>query len=177
MRIPFAQEFYCAAGCFFLRWLVAFLATFPLLVSAANFYSGISPDTVPWTNGIVPYEFTNSLTTNEQQTYLAGLREWELAAHVQFVPHTNQPNWILFCYNTNFIDYVNGDSHSPQVITISSLSRAQVCHEMGHSFGFNHENIRPDAANYILVLTNNINDEPDNLHWFVPDPTTVPYGN
>jgi parallel beta-helix repeat protein len=180
MRIQSVQEltrFRHASACICLRWLAIFLAAFPLLVSAANFYSGISPGAVPWTNGIVPYEFTNSLTTNEQTTYLDGLREWELAGNVKFVPHTNQPNWILFCYNTNFIDYVNGNSYSPQIITVSSLSRAQVCHEMGHSFGFNHENIRTDAPNYILVLTNNITDEPDNLHWFAPDPTTVAYGN
>jgi titin len=48
---------------------------------------------------------------------------------------------------------------------------------MGHSFGFNHENIRPDATNYITVLTNNITDEPANLHWFIPDNTTVTNGN
>ena len=146
-------------------------------VSAGNFYAGTSPTNVPWPGGIVPYEFTNSLTTTQQVTYLDGLREWELAAKVKFVPHTNQPNWILFTYNTNFIDYVAGGSRSPQVITISSLSRAQVCHEMGHSFGFNHENIRPDATNYITVLTSNITDEPANIVWFTPDPTTVTNGN
>ncbi len=130
---------------------------------AGNFYAGISPATVPWPNGIVPYEFTNTLTAAETNTYLNGLREWELAANVKFVPHTNQPNWILFSYNTNFLDYVSGGSYSPQIVTVSSLSRAQVCHEMGHSFGFTHENIRPDATNYIAVLTNNITDEPSNL--------------
>jgi hypothetical protein len=93
------------------------------------------------------------------------------------VPHTNQPNWILFSYNTNFLDHVSGGSSSPQLVTVSSLSRAQVCHEMGHSFGFNHENIRIDATNYITVLTNNIADEPDDIVFFTVDPTTVPYGN
>ena len=58
------------------------------------------------------------------------------------------------------------------MVTVSSLSRAQVCHEMGHSFGFTHENIRPDATNYIAVLTNNITDEPGNIHWFTLDPGT-----
>jgi len=173
MRIQLVQK----RTLVFPLWLVVFLGAFPRLVSAANFYAGISSDTVPWTNGIVPYEFTNTLTPAETNTYLNALREWELAAHVQFVPHTNQPNWILFCYNTNFIDYVNGDSYSPQVITVSSLSRAQVCHEMGHSFGFNHENIRSDATNYVIVLTNNIADEPEEIGLFVVDPTTVPYGN
>ena len=164
-------DFYCFAfperyGCWLLtRWR-------PVI-----FMPAFRPRTVPWPGGIVPYEFTNSLTSAETNTYLDGLREWELAANVKFVPHTNQANWILFSYNTNFIDYVSGGGYSPQIVTVSSLSRAQVCHEMGHSFGFNHENIRPDATNYIAVLTNNITDEPANIHWFTPDPTTVTNGN
>ena len=146
-------------------------------LAAGNFYAGTSPANVPWPGGIVPYEFTNTLTSAQTNTYLNGLREWELAANVKFVPHTNQTHWILFTYNTNFLDYVSGGSYSPQMVTVSSLSRAQVCHEMGHSFGFTHENIRPDATNYIAVLTNNITDEPTNIYWFTSDPTTVTNGN
>jgi len=166
-----------AANFFLLRLTVVLFLALCRTAWAGNFYAGISPATVSWTNGIVPYAFTNNLTAAETNTYLAALREWELAANVHFVPHTNQPNWILFCYNTNFQDYVSGGGYNPQIVTISSLSRAQVCHEMGHSFGFNHENIRPDATNYIAVLTNNITNEPANLHWFIPDNTTVTNGN
>jgi hypothetical protein len=155
---------------------LALASLLPFAASGGNFYSGVSPATVPWTNGIVPYEFTNTLTAAQTNTYLNALREWELAANVKFVPHTNQPNWILFSYNTNFLDYVSGGSYSPQLVTVSSLSRAQVCHEMGHSFGFNHENIRPDATNFIAVLTNNIANEASNIFWFTPDPTTVTNG-
>jgi hypothetical protein len=151
------------------------LAAYPL--PAGNFYAGTSPANVPWPGGTVPYEFTNSLSQAETNTYLNGLREWELAGGVKFVQHTNQTRWILFTYNTNFLDYVSGGSYSPQIVTVSSLSRAQVCHEMGHSFGFNHENIRPDATNYIAVLTNNIANEPSNIYWFTSDPTTVTNGN
>ncbi len=77
----------------FMAWL---FAAGPL--RAANFYTNYTSATVPWPNGIVPYEFTNTLTTAQQQTYLDGLREWELAANVKFVPHTNQTHWILFDY-------------------------------------------------------------------------------
>ena len=150
---------------FWLSCAVWMWAASPL--PAGNFYAGTSPANVPWPGGIVPYEFTNTLTAAQTNTYLNGLREWELAANVKFVPHTNQANWILFSYNTNFLDFVSGGSYSPQMVTVSSLSRAQVCHEMGHSFGFNHENIRPDATNYIAVLTNNIADEPSNIYWFI----------
>ena len=166
-------------GTLHVLWILLFLFSFASLRTAyaGNFYAGTTPATVPWPGGIVPYEFTNTLTPAEQQTYLDGLREWELAAKVRFVPHTNQANWILFSYNTNFLDYVAGGSYSPQIVTVSSLSRAQVCHEMGHSFGFTHENIRPDATNYILVLTNNISNEPSNIYWFTIDPTSVTNGN
>jgi len=149
------------------------LAASPLL--AGNFYAGISPSTVPWTNGIVPYEITNGLTTAQSNTYLAGLREWELAANVKFVPHTNQTHWILFTYNTNGFDNVSATTN-PQVVSVASLSRAQVCHEMGHAFGFTHENIRGDQTNFILVLTNNITNEPANIVWFTIDPTSVTNG-
>jgi Astacin (Peptidase family M12A) len=161
---------------FLLRLAIILFIAFFRTAIAGNFYAGISPANVPWPGGIVPYEFTNTLTAAQTNTYLDGLREWELAGNVKFVPHTTETHWILFSYNTNFQDYVDSGSN-PQMVTINSLSRAQVCHEMGHSFGFNHENIRNDATNYITILTNNIADEPDNLHWFVPDPTTVTNGN
>jgi hypothetical protein len=146
-------------------WLLAIAR-----VSAGNFYAGTSPSNVPWPGGLVPYEFTNSLTAAQTNTYFNGLREWELVAGVKFVPHTNQAHWILFTYNTNWIDNVSA-STNPQVVTIASLSRAQVCHEMGHSFGFTHENIRPDQTNYLTVLTNNV--APGYLSFFQVDPTSV----
>ena len=65
--------------------------------------------------------------------------------------------------------------YSPQVVSISSLSRAQVGHEMGHSFGFLHENIRPDQTNYLTVLSNNVTS--GNLGLFQIDPTSVTNGN
>ncbi|MGD0745458.1 MAG: M12 family metallopeptidase, partial [Verrucomicrobiota bacterium] len=149
-------------------WLLAAARLF-----AANFYAGTSPTNIPWTNGIVPYEFTNTLTPAQTNTYLNGLREWELAANVQFVPHTNQTHWVLFAYNTNWIDNVSS-STNPQIVTVSSLSRAQVCHEMGHSFGFTHENIRPDQTNYLTVLSNNV--VAGYLSFFQIDPGSVTNG-
>ena len=158
------------AGILLLALLLA-----PQPARAGNFYAGTSPANVPWPGGVVPYAFTNTLTPAEQTTYLDGLREWELAANVKFVPHTNQTRWILFAYNTNGFDNVSV-GYSPQVVFVASLSRAQVCHEMGHSFGFTHENIRTDATNFINVITNNIYDPVDNLHWFTIDPTSVTNG-
>lgn len=175
---PSARRSFQQRAVAFINALLALASLFllPLAARGGNFYSGTSPTNVPWPGGIVPYEFTNTLNAAQQQTYLDGLREWELAANVKFVPHTNQTRWILFDYNTNGFDLVSA-GYSPQVVTINNLSRAQVCHEMGHSFGFTHENIRRDATNYVAVLTNNIASEASNIVWFTIDPTSVTNGN
>src|SRR5207237_1187217 len=115
------------------------------------------------------------LTTTQQKVYLEGLREWELAANVKFVPHTNQTHWILFAYNTNTFDTISS-GYNPQVVVVNNLSRAQVCHQMGHSFGLTHENTRLDQTNHILVVTNNIFDKTNNLHWFGIDSASVTNG-
>ena len=159
---------------FLLRLTVVLFIAFFRTAWAGNFYAGTSPANVPWPGGIVPYEFTNTLTAAQQQTYFDGLREWQLAGHVQFVPHTSQTHWILFAYNTNGFDNVSS-STNPQVVSVSSLSRAQVGHEMGHSFGFTHENIRTDQANYLTVISNNVT--PGNLQFFQIDPASVTNGN
>src|ERR1700761_8399171 len=91
-----------------------------LPVCAGNFYPGTTPATVPWPGGIIPYQFTNALTTAQSNTFFNGLREWSLAANVQFVPRTTQTHWVLFTYNTNFIDNVSATTN-PQVVTVSSL--------------------------------------------------------
>src|ERR1017187_5127490 len=104
---------------FLLRLTVILFIAFIRTAVAGNFYQGTSPANVPWPGGIVPYEFTNTLSAAQKQTYLDGLHEWTLAANVQFVPHTNQTRWILFTYNTNYIDNV-APGYNPQVVTVSS---------------------------------------------------------
>lgn len=139
---------------------------------AGFFYPGTAPTNVPWPGGIIPYQFDVSLTAAQTDTYLDGIREWELAANVKFIPRSNQTQFILFKYNPLGPNQFSGAN--PQVVEINSLSRAQVAHELGHSLGLNHENIRPDQTNYVLVLSNHV--APGQLRAFVMDPTGVTYG-
>lgn len=139
---------------------------------AGFFYSGISPANVPWPGGVIPYQFDVSLTAAQTNAYLDGIREWELAANVKFIPRSNQSQYVLFKYDPFGPNRVSGAN--PQVMEINSLSRAQICHETGHSLGLNHENIRPDQTNYVLVLTNNV--IPGEIRWFVVDPTGATNG-
>jgi hypothetical protein len=154
--------------------LLVVAACFALAAPAPGgfFYPGTATNTVPWPGGVVPYEFATNLTASQRQAYLDGLREWELAANVRFLPRSNEIQYVLFKYDPFGPNFVSGAN--PQTVEVNSLSRAQVCHEMGHSFGLNHENIRPDRDTFLTVLSNNVS--PGNLFWFTIDPAGVTNG-
>lgn len=139
---------------------------------AGFFYPGTAPGSAPWPGGIIPYQFDPSLTAAQTNTYLDGIREWELAANVKFIPRSNQTQYVLFKYDPFGPNQFSGAN--PVVVEINSLSRAQISHETGHILGFNHENIRPDQTNYVLVLSNNV--VPGQISWFVVDPAGVTNG-
>jgi hypothetical protein len=122
---------------------------------AANFYQGVATNHLSWPGGIVPYVFTTNVTSAEQTVYLQGMNEWALGANVQFIPRTTQSNYVIldldYLQETN--EYV---ATVPAVMTIDNLSRAQICHETGHLLGLQHEHVRVDRDNYIVVNFGNI---------------------
>jgi parallel beta-helix repeat protein len=123
----------------------------------ANFYQGVATNNMPWPGGIVPYVFTTNVSPAEQVVYLEGMKEWELAANIQFVPRTTQSNYAILDFD--FEQGTNSYYASvPSVMTIDNLSRAQVCHETGHLLGFQHEHVRIDRDSYIVVNFENIED-------------------
>ena len=132
-------------------------------VWAGNYFQGVSPTNVPWSNGIVPYLFdTNyTITVAESNVILAGLREWELAAKVKFVPYTNQNHYVLLQFTNDgsgtgfYLNYPPGASTAATMM-LHGLSRGLMCHEGGHLFGLQHEHQRIDRNNYIEVNFTNI---------------------
>jgi hypothetical protein len=137
----------------FLAFLL--IAAWPLAGFGSNYYQGVATNNVPWPGGIVPYKFDTNVTATEQSIYLEGMKEWELAANVHFVPYTNQPDYVLLRF-----DYTQGTdtfiATIPGVMTVDTLSRAQVCHETGHLLGFQHEHVRIDRNAYITVNFTNL---------------------
>jgi Astacin (Peptidase family M12A) len=138
--------------------ILAFLllaAVWPHAVLGSNFYQGVATNNLPWPGGIIPYKFDTNVSTNEQAIYLAGMKEWELAGNIHFVPYTNQANYVLLRF-----DYMQGTNTYvatiPPVMTIDTLSRAQICHETGHLLGFQHEHVRTNRNSFITVNFTNL---------------------
>ncbi len=151
--IPWNPLAKCCAA--FLVWISLCVAA-PLF--AGNYFGFVLPTNVPWPNGIVAYKFdTNyAITAQEKDVILDGLREWELAANVRFVPYTTQANFVS-------IQYANDGSGSgyflfgsPATMMLHGLARGLMCHEGGHLLGLQHEHQRIDRNNYIVINTNNI---------------------
>lgn len=157
------------------------LGTALLHTRAATFYQGVTPSTTPWPGGIIPYQFDSGITPQQQEVYLDGLREWELAANVHFIPRTTESQYVLlkFFYQQGTNTYVASD---PPVMTIDSLSRAQICHEAGHLLGFQHEHVRTNRDDFISVNFSNLqssaNSEGGNgvADLYVIDTNSTSYG-
>ena len=137
------------------HFVVLALSVISRQMPAANFYQGVAPGSVPWPGGVVPYQFDPSVGPQDQTVYLDGMREWELAANIHFVPYTTQSNYVIlrFDFNQGTNTYVAGN---PAILTIDSLSRAQICHETGHLLGFQHEHVRTDRDSYITIDFSNL---------------------
>src|SRR6185503_502979 len=97
-----------------------------------------------------------NVTPAQQTVYLAGLREWELAANVHFVPWTNQSRYVLlqlFIDGSGTGQYIDG---AQPTMRLHGLSRGVICHETGHLLGFQHEHQRTNRDDYVTVHFNNI---------------------
>jgi hypothetical protein len=148
-----------------------------LLVAAAPLhagflYQGLSPANPPWPGGVVPYVIDPALSAAQRQTYLDGIREWELAGNVRFIARTSETDYVFLKYDPQGPNRVSGSQ--PQVVEINALTRGQICHEMGHSLGLTHEHIRQDRDGFVNVLTSHI--IPGNEFWFDIDPAGVASG-
>ncbi len=152
--------------------LGAYLTPFAL---AGLHPASVSAGNVPWTGGVVPYVFDPALSVAQRETYLDGLREYELAANVQFIPRLAQTRYVLFKYSPTGPNRVSEtDPVTFQTVEISLLTRGQICHEMGHSFGLDHEHQRSDRDGFIQVLYGNV--VPGNNGLFDISPGTVTFG-
>ncbi|HLX71638.1 MAG TPA: M12 family metallopeptidase [Verrucomicrobiae bacterium] len=158
--------------------MVLWLATVPAF--AGNFFAGAT--NVFWPGGTIPYAFdTNNytITATEQSVILAGLREWQLAANVQFVPYTNQANHVIL----QFTNDGSGTGYcllgNPATIMLHGLARGLMCHEAGHLLGFQHEHQRVDRDNFITVNFENIfgGTNGEGVTAFVIDSNSIAFGS
>jgi len=111
---------------------------------------------------VIPYTFAASVTSAaHQQAFIDAANEWAAWANVQFVPRTNQANYVTA--NDGGAGLSGGNASvgmigGQQFINIGATSwnRGTLIHEIGHTLGLVHEHQRSNRDAYVQILWANI---------------------
>jgi hypothetical protein len=109
-----------------------------------------------WSNSTVPNEFGPGIVTTNQEVALQAMADWEAVSAIDFVPRTNEPNWVRFQLGTGTNNSAVGMVGGMQVINITNWNLFTLRHELGHCLGLWHEQSRLDRDQYVTINYANI---------------------
>ena len=116
-----------------------------------------------WPDGIVPYTFHESISSNKEATILSAMDFIANNTCLQFVPYTEERDYVTFRNKegAGCSSFVGKTTRAgQQFINLGTgCGYKQALHEICHALGMWHEQSRPDRDNYVRVLTDNIKDK------------------
>ena len=115
-------------------------------------------DGTPWPNGIVYYTFAQDVDQTNQDRARAAMDEIEAVSNVQFVPRTNQSNYVRFVNSTGNSSYIGMIGGAQDINIFNWTWRFIIVHELLHALGDWHEQQRPDRDAYVQINWQNIQD-------------------
>lgn len=102
-----------------------------------------------WPGNKVYYTVEAALSGDARIT--GGIKTWEDNTNIDFVPRTNQANYITFRVGTGCSSNIGMQGGQQFINLASGCSTGNVRHEIGHAIGMFHEHTRADRNSYVTV--------------------------
>ncbi|XP_062591796.1 blastula protease 10-like [Saccostrea cucullata] len=121
----------------------------------------VSDERYYWPNGIIPFE-TKNLEFTVSSDLNTAINMWEKLTCIRFVgrTRTNQKqyrDYVIIQQTYDGCESNVGRIGGQQVVNVSNgCGAGSIAHELGHTFGFVHEQSRSDRDQHILIVDNNI---------------------
>jgi hypothetical protein len=118
-----------------------------------------------WDDAVIPYSL-GDLPPNLRRLVLDAQEEWESRAGVNFVPYTDQKDFIEYELSDKNQSFV-GRQHrgmGQKLYLAPDAGKRTALHELGHALGLWHEQARCDRNDYVKVIKKNV--EPGKKHNF-----------
>jgi hypothetical protein len=111
-----------------------------------------------WPDGVVPYDLSK-LTEPQQELAKRAIQRWmDTGARINFVPRSNQAEYVYFTGNTEAGNNTSHDGFRKGVrtdVNITAFWWRQAewmpAHELGHVLGFHHEHQRWDRDVFVTI--------------------------
>lgn len=132
-----------------------------------------SNDDRRWVGNIVPYEFDDTISGNQdyQRLIYTAMKEWQAVTCLRFQPYSDQQATSLgHKQKLSFVTNENGcwsyvgridEKWSKNVVSLHApdcMHKRVILHEIGHALGLYHQQNRPDRDTYLDILWANVQE-------------------
>ena len=107
-----------------------------------------------WPGNKVYYTVEASLSGDSR--IAGGIKTWEDNTNIDFVPRTNQANYVTFRVGTGCSSSIGMQGGQQFINLASGCSTGNVRHEIGHTIGLFHEHTRADRNSYVIIHLENV---------------------
>ncbi len=143
-----------------------------LLTRDSAIFTPPNPALYRWPNGVIPYEIDPALPN--QQRVIDAVDHWNTRTPLKLTPHSSEADYVRFtpgAFDAACESAIGMRGGAQDIVMTDACTAGNLIHEIGHAFGLEHEQNRPDRNAYVTILYENI-DKRYRLN-FDPSPGTV----